>query len=71
LLSNKLFTSSANDDIVVNEPQNPIAKKNEYLGSRFHAIDKTENTPKIKLPMTLTIKTFSGSPPKRSGGNLA
>lgn len=71
LLSNKLFTSSANDDIVVKEPQNPIPKKKEYLGSRLNVMDKIENTPKIKLPMTLTIKTFSGSPPKRSGGNLA
>jgi hypothetical protein len=43
LLSSKLFTSRANDDIVVNEPQKPIANRNEYFASRFHVIDKTEN----------------------------
>ena len=32
LLSSKLFTSSANDDIVVKEPQKPIAKKKAYFG---------------------------------------
>lgn len=67
LLSNKLFTSSANDDIVVKEPQNPIAKKNEYLGSRFQVIDRIENAPKRKLPIILTIKTFSVSPPNTIG----
>ena len=67
LLSSKLFISSANDDIVVKEPQNPIANKKEYLGSRFHDRDNTENIPKIKLPIILTIKTFNGSPPKTSG----
>ena len=36
LLSSKLFTSRAKDDIVVKEPQKPIANKNEYLASRFH-----------------------------------
>jgi len=56
LLSYKLFTSSANDDIVVKDPQKPIAKKNEYLGSRFHVIDKTENIPKIELPIILLLK---------------
>jgi hypothetical protein len=60
LLSSKLFTSSANDDIVVKEPQKPIAKKNAYFGSRFHETAKTENIPKIKLPIMLTIKTFNG-----------
>ena len=69
LLSNKLFTSSANDDIVVKDPQKPIAKKNEYLGSRFHVIDKTENIPKIKLPIIFTIKTFNGSPPNTTSGD--
>ena len=67
LLSSKLFTSSANDDIVVKEPQKPIAKKNAYFGSRFHETAKTENIPKIKLPIILTIKTFNGSPPMTSG----
>jgi hypothetical protein len=69
LLSNKLFTSSANDDIVVKDPQKPIAKKNEYLGSRFQVIDKTENIPKIKLPIIFTIKTFNGSPPNTTSGD--
>jgi hypothetical protein len=67
LLSSKLFTSSANDDIVVKEPQKPIAKKKAYFGSRFHETAKTENIPKIKLPIIFTINTFNGSPPKTSG----
>lgn len=67
LLSNKLLTSNANDDMVVNEPQKPKAKRNEYFGSRFHVVDKTEKIPKIKLPVTLTINTFNGSPPNTSG----
>ena len=61
------FTSSANDDIVVKEPQNPIAKKKEYLGSSFQVIDRIENAPKRKLPIILTIKTFSVSPPNTIG----
>ena len=69
LLSIKLFTSSANDDIVVNEPQKPIANKNEYFASRFHVIDKIENIPKIKLPIILTIKTFNGRPPNTTSGD--
>ena len=69
LLSSKLFTSSANDDIVVKEPQKPIAKKNEYLGSRFHDRDNTENIPKIKLPIIFTIKTFNGRPPNTTSGD--
>ena len=67
LLSSKLFTSSANDDIVVKEPQKPIAKKKEYLGLRFHDRDNTENIPKIKLPIIFTIKTFNGRPPTKNG----
>jgi hypothetical protein len=69
LLSSKLFTSRANDDIVVNEPQKPIAKRKEYLGSRFHDTDNTENIPKIKLPTILTIKTFNGRPPNTTSGD--
>ena len=56
LLSSKLFTSRAKDDIVVKEPQKPIANKNEYLASRFHDNDNTENIPKIKLPIIFTIE---------------
>jgi hypothetical protein len=68
LLSSKLFTSRANDDIVVKEPQKPIAKKKEYLGSRFHVTDNIENIPKIKLPVIFTIKTFNGNPPNTTSG---
>lgn len=69
LLSSKLFTSSANDDIVVKEPQKPIANKNEYFASRFHITDKTENIPRIKLPMIFTINTFNGRPPNTTRGD--
>jgi hypothetical protein len=37
LLSKRLLDSSTNDDIVVNEPQNPIATRSEYFGSRFYS----------------------------------
>ena len=69
LLSHKLFTSSANDDMVVKDPQKPIAKRNEYRGSRFNVTDNTENTPKINLPMLFTINTFKGSPPNTTSGD--
>lgn len=59
--------SKANDDIVVKEPQNPIAIKKEYFGSRFNEIDKTEKTPNIKLPIMLTINTFDPIMPKIKG----
>src|SRR5579863_2504569 len=36
LLSIRFEVSSANDDIVVNPPQNPIAISNAYFSSRFH-----------------------------------
>ena len=35
LLSRRLTDSKAKDDIVVNEPQKPIAKSSEYFVSRF------------------------------------
>jgi hypothetical protein len=35
LLSKRLLDSSANEEIVVNEPQKPIATSREYFGSRF------------------------------------
>jgi hypothetical protein len=69
LLSSKLFTSSTNDYIVVKDPQKPITKKKEYFGSRFHVMDKTENIPRMKLPMIFTIKTFNGSPPNTTSGD--
>jgi len=42
--------SRAKADIVVREPQNPVAINSEYLGSKFQLTDKIENTPRIKLP---------------------
>ena len=53
--------------MVVSEPQNPIAIRKEYLVSKFHITDKTENMPKIKLPVTLTVKTLIGSIPNVVG----
>ena len=60
LLSRRLTDSRAKDDIVVNEPQKPIAKSNEYFVSRFQNNDKIENTPSMKLPMTFMIRMFAG-----------
>ena len=37
----KLVESSARKDIVINDPQNPIAVKREYFPSRFHCLDRT------------------------------
>ena len=50
--------SKANEDIVVREPQNPIAIRKEYLLVQVQLTNKTEKIPKIKLPMIFTIKTF-------------
>ena len=63
LLSRRPTDSKANDDIVVNEPQKPIAKSSEYFVSRFQNKDKIENTPKMKLPMTFIIKMLTGKVP--------
>ena len=49
--------------MVVNEPQNPIAKSNEYFVSRFQNMDKIENTPRIKLPITFIIRMLTGNVP--------
>jgi hypothetical protein len=67
LLSKRLLDSSAKDDIVVNEPQNPIATRSEYFGSRFQAIETIEKIPNAKLPNTLIAKTFTGRAPSQSG----
>jgi hypothetical protein len=67
LLSIKLVVSSANEDIVVSDPQNPIATKREYFVSKFQIIDNTENIPKIKLPIILTVNTLIGSAPSIIG----
>jgi hypothetical protein len=63
LPSIKLLVSNANEDMVVNDPQNPTATSKEYFASRFKAKAATENTPKTKLPSTLTIKTLTCKPP--------
>ena len=44
LLSRRLTDSRAKEDMVVNEPQKPIAKSSEYFVSRFQNMDKIENT---------------------------
>jgi len=49
--------------MVVKEPQNPTAKNNEYFASRLKFVDKIENTPRIKLPMTFTTRMLTGSVP--------
>jgi hypothetical protein len=67
LLSSKLLDSSAKDDIVVNDPQNPTATSNEYFVSRFQATDKIENMPKTKLPRRLTTSMFSGKVSNNNG----
>ena len=56
----RLLESNANDDMVVNEPQNPSAIKREYLPSRFNCSDNITKIPKTNAPITLTIKTLSG-----------
>jgi hypothetical protein len=62
--------SRANEDIVVREPQNPMAIRKVYLGSRFKETEKTEKTPKIKLPIILTISTFDPIIPKMEGDKV-
>ncbi len=53
--------------MVVKEPQNPIATRKEYLWSKFQLINRMEKTPRIKLPITFTIKTFEPIIPNISG----
>jgi len=67
LLSKRLLDSSAKDDIVVNDPQNPNATRREYFGSRFQVREKIENTPSTKLPSTFIAKTFNGNAPNHTG----
>ena len=69
--SSKLVESSARKDIVVNDPQNPIAAKREYFPSRFHCWDITMNSPRINDPITLTIKTFTGIVLKSNGDSVS
>ena len=54
-----MFTlSKANEDMVVKEPQNPMATRKEYFESKFKEVDRTEKIPKMKLPIILTVNTF-------------
>jgi len=62
-----LLVSRANEDIVVSEPQNPTATSIEYFVSRFQKTEIIENTPKMKLPITLTIRTLTGRTPNMIG----
>ena len=57
---NWLFPS-ANEDIVVSEPQNPIAIKRGYFVSKFQSEDRMENIPRMKLPIIFTASTLIGS----------
>lgn len=45
----------------------PTAISIEYFVSRFQKTEITENTPKMKLPMTLTIKILTGRTPNMIG----
>lgn len=62
LLSSRLLVSSAKEDMVVKEPQNPTAISKVYFGFKFNPIDITENNPSTKLPKIFTIKTLIGRP---------
>ena len=66
-MSSKLTDCRANEDIVVKDPQNPIASKIEYFGSRLKLIDITKNTPRMKLPATLIIRILTGKTPSKIG----
>ena len=70
LFSSKLLESSANEDIVVSEPENPTAVKREYLLSRFHCYESTTNAPRINAPATLTIRTLAGKVLKSNGDSV-
>ncbi len=41
------------------EPQNPTATSKVYFASKFNANARTEKTPRIKEPTTLTTKTLA------------
>ena len=65
-----MLESSAKEDIVVKEPQNPIAASNEYLLSKFHCSDIIIKIPKMNAPIIFTIKTFSGRVLKSKGDSV-
>ena len=67
LSSSISILSKAKDDIVVSEPQKPIAIKKEYFESRPNRLDKTEKIPRIKLPIIFTTKTFEPIIPNMMG----
>lgn len=67
LLSIKFILSNAKEDIVVNDPQNPIATRKEYFESRLKDTDNMEKIPKIKLPIMFTSNTFETRLPSISG----
>ena len=67
LFSISTIFSRANEDMVVREPQNPIAIRKEYLWSKFQLTNKTEKIPRIKLPMIFTINTFEPIIPNING----
>jgi hypothetical protein len=53
--------------MVVKDPQNPIAIKIEYFGSRLKYMDITTNIPNMKLPITLIIRILIGNTPNSTG----
>lgn len=59
--------SNANEDIVVKEPQKPIATGKEYFESRLKDADNTEKTSRIELPIMLTNNTFETWFPNSKG----
>lgn len=67
LWSMRLTVSSANEDIVVNEPQNPTATSSAYFASRLHEIARIEKAPSMKLPKMLTSRTLTGRDPIVAG----
>ncbi len=67
LFSINIIFSRANEDMVVREPQNPIAIRKEYFWSKFQLTNKTEKIPRIKLPMIFTINTFEPIIPNIKG----
>ena len=71
LLSSRLLESSANADIVINEPQKLTAANNEYFESRCHCCETTTNTPRINAPAILTIKTLTGNVLKINGDSVS
>ena len=62
-----LTLSKANDDMVVKDPQKPIATRKEYLESKFKDADNTEKIPNMKLPAIFTNNTFETKFPKSRG----